>query len=131
MKKVIRVIISMVLASLVLPTILILIFLFGWIDGRIHDHITRCEVFEYVLKNKDRIELEDSSRYQEFFYSATGLQDGGTEYGYYYTPSDEYIYSEEPYRNGYRTYGIPDDASDWCYAERICENWFYYEIHDG
>lgn len=30
-----------------------------------------------------------------------------------------------------RTYDIPDDSTDWYYSERICENWFYYEIHDG
>ena len=36
-----------------------------------------------------------------------------------------------PYRHGYRTYGIPDEDTDWYYEERICENWFYYEIHDG
>jgi len=27
--------------------------------------------------------------------------------------------------------GYPDDPTDWYYMERICENWFYYEVHDG
>ena len=79
----------------------------------------------------DSIELTNPNSYQEFLYEATGLQDGGVEYGYYYAPDDDYALRGEPYRNGYRIYGIPDDDTDWYYTERICENWFYYEIHDG
>lgn len=91
----------------------------------------RNEIFTLVQENAQNIELSSSDSYQEFFYTATGLQDGGVEYGYYYSPDDDYCLQGEPYRRGYRTYGIPDDSTDWYYSERICENWFYYEIHDG
>lgn len=131
MRKTIKNIISIVLVLLSFPAILACIFLLGWFSGRIENHLIRNEVFEYVLNYKAIIESEDSNKYQEFFYTATGLQDGGTEYGYYYEPDDEYNFNGEPYRTGYRTYGIPDDTFDWYYEERICENWFYYEIHDG
>ena len=117
----------------ILVPFLILCFLFGsvFIYGeaqrcRIHD-----EICSYVLENRDEIVLTDSYNYQEFFYTATGLLDGGVEYGYYYSPTDRFNFSGESFRNGYRIYGIPDDDTDWYYSERICENWFYYEIHDG
>jgi len=102
-----------------------------WVSGKVQNYQIKNEIFEYVTSHKERITLEDPNKYQEFFYTATGLQDGGIEYGYYYTPNDDYILAKEPYRTGYRTFGIPDDKFDWYYEERICENWFYYEIHDG
>ena len=84
----------------------------------------RNEIFTYVQENTKTIELGNSSSYQEFFYTATGLQDGGVEFGYYYSQDDDHFLQGEPYCNGYRTYGIPDDSTDWYYSERICENWF-------
>jgi len=91
----------------------------------------RSEIFSYVRENADHISLTTPDASQDFFYKATGLQDGGVEYGYYYTPEDDHILHGEPHRKGYRIYGIPDDKTDWYYSERICPNWFYYEIHDG
>ena len=91
----------------------------------------RNEIFSYVQENTNRIELNNPNSFQEFFYTSTGFQDGGVEYGFYYSPDDDHYLQGEPYRGGYRTYGIPDDSTDWYYSERICENWFYYEIHDG
>ena len=131
MKIAIRVIFRIISVLLILPVMFVLTLLFGWIGGRIYDHMVRNEVFAYVRQNRETIELIDPERYQEFFYSASGLQDGGTEYGYYFEPNDAYVMAGEPYRGGYRMFGIPDDDADWYYTERICENWFYYEIHDG
>ena len=131
MRKVMKIMIRAGVALLVLPAILCLLLFLAWFGGRVHDHRIRCEVFAYVLDNRQSIDLTDSGMYQEFFYSASGMQDGGTEYGYYFEPNDAYVVTGEPYRGGYRTFGIPDDTTDWYYTERICENWFYYEIHDG
>lgn len=102
-----------------------------YIGGQVERSHIRREIFSYVQENAEIIELNDPNNYQEFFYTATGLQDGGVEYGYYFSPNNEYTLQGDPYRKGYRIYGIPDDHSDWYYSERICENWFYYEIHDG
>lgn len=104
---------------------------FIYISGQAERNQIRNEIFAYVLENRDSIELINPNFQQDFFYTATGLQDGGVEYGYYYEPDDVHTLRGEPYRGGYRTYGVPDDDTDWYYSERICENWFYYEIHDG
>ena len=120
------------LAIMLAPFILFCLLLAGLSVFRdVRYRQIRNEIFSYVQKNADRIELDSPDTYQEFFYTSTGLQDGGVEYGYYYDPDDDYAFCGEPYRKGYRTYGIPDDDTDWYYTERICENWFYYEIHDG
>ncbi len=131
MKKVKKFIVSIILAILIIPVTIAAILLTIWVWGRVQDRQIKNEIFTYVTQYKDTITLEDPDKYQEFFYTATGLQDGGVEYGYYYKPDDDYILAKEPYRTGYRTNGIPDDPFDWYYEERICENWFYYEIHDG
>ena len=127
---------SLVLVALLSPLILgIMAFLLPlpliYISGHVERNRIRNEIFAYVLENRDSIELKNPNLQQDFFYTATGLQDGGVEYGYYYAPDDDYVLHGEPYRNGCRTYGVPDDDTDWYYSERICENWFYYEIHDG
>ena len=101
------------------------------IIGKVKNHKIRNEVFAYVLENKNNIELHDRNERQEFLYTATGLSIGGVEYGYYYSPDDDYFIKGESYKGGYRIYGIPDEPTDWYYTEKICENWFYYEIHDG
>ena len=121
-----------ILTPLIILVELWLVFLgVTYLYDQINRNQIRSEIFSYVQKNVDRIELTNSSSYEEFFYTATGLQDGGVEYGYYYSPNDDHTLHGEPYRKGYRTHGIPDDRTDWFYSERICENWFYYEIHDG
>lgn len=131
MKKGTKFILSIILAILIIPVTIAAFLLTIWIWGRIQDNQIKQEVFEFVIQNKDRIPIEDPDIYHEYFYTATGLQDGGVEYGYFYNPNDDYLYAKTPYRTGYRTNGIPDDPFDWYYEERICENWFYYEIHDG
>lgn len=99
--------------------------------GEVQHYQIRNEIISYVQENFQSLVLTSPDSHQEFFYTATGFQDGGIEYGYYYSPDDDHIFQGEPYRKGNRTYGIPDDPTDWYYSERICENWFYYEVHDG
>lgn len=124
--------ILLIIAILLAPFILFsLLFASLSIDSEVQRCQIRNEIFSYVQENLNNIELSNPNRSQDFFYTATGLQDSGVEYGYYYAPDDDYALHGEPYRKGYRTYGIPDDDTDWYYTERICENWFYYEIHDG
>ena len=101
----------------------------GFVYREIETRTMRKEVTEYVLENKDQIEVTETR--QIFPYAYTGLAIAGVEYGYYYNAEDRFEMKGKPYRNGYRTVGYPDDPTDWYYTERICENWFYYEMHDG
>ena len=121
------------LVCIILLTITILLspLIAVHVYGKFQNHRIRNEVFSLVFETKDSIKLDDVNQSQEFFYTATGLSIGGVEYGYYYSPNDDYSIKGESYKRGYRTYGIPDESTDWYYTERICENWFYYEIHDG
>lgn len=137
-KKTTKIIVALLLIPVILVSPLILFYgLFFaslpvvYIAGQIDRNQIRNEIFEYVMENKDAIELENPALRQEFYYKSTGLSIGGVEYGYIYSPSNDFSYGGEKYRSGYRTYGIPDEDTDWYYEERICENWFYYEIHDG
>lgn len=126
---------SSIVVFLVPIILLVLLFVVGCtaisIIGELQRYNIRNEIFTYVQENVHNIEVGSPDSYQEFFYTATGLQDGGVEYGYYYSPDDDHCLQGEPYRKGYRIYGIPDDSTDWYYSEQICKNWFYYEIHDG
>lgn len=100
-----------------------------FVYGKLENRMMRKEITEFVLENKDQIKVTETN--QTFPYSYTGLAIGGVEYGYYYDSEDQFERKDEPYRNGYRTDGYPDEPTDWYYTERICENWFYYEVHDG
>ena len=134
--KIIFVVILVVLRLTVVPLVQCAALFFMplpivYIAGQVERNQIRNEIFEYVIENKDEIDLENPALRQEFYYKPTGLSISGVEYGYVYNPRNDFSYGGEKYRNGYRTYGIPDEDTDWYYEERICENWFYYEIHDG
>lgn len=134
--KIIFVVILVVLRLTVVPLVQCVALFFMplpivYIAGQVERNQIRDEIFEYVIENKDEIELENPALRQEFYYKPTGLSISGVEYGYIYNPRNDFSYGGEKYRTGYRTYGIPDEDTDWYYEERICENWFYYEIHDG
>ena len=122
---------EMMWAALVLPTLIALVFLYGWVSGRIQDLNMRNEIVEYVLENKDSIIPNDFNKNKEFIFSSEGLPTAYVEYGYYYSPDDTYWSGGYEYRNGYRIDGSAHESFDWYYVERICENWFYYEFHDG
>ena len=134
--KIIFVVILVVLRLTVVPLVQCAALFFMplpivYIAGQIERNQIRDEIFEYVIENKDEIVLKNPALRQEFYYKFIGLSIGGVEYGYVYNPRNDFSYGGEKYQNGYRTYGIPDEDTDWYYEERICENWFYYEIHDG
>ncbi len=120
----------------------------------VHDDIEQAkiqkEITAYVLENKDTIKIDSPLGHQAFHYFGTGSWDTEVNYGYYYSPEDIYLFAYEdplyeesgiygpplslkystPYRNGYRDDGIYGDDHDWYYTEKICANWYYYELHD-
>ena len=102
-----------------------------YITGQIERNQIRDEIFEYVSENKDEIELTDTEHRQYFEYADKGFIDAGVIYGYFYSPHDEYQNYTRTYRNGYLRYGSPNSGEDWCYFEKICDNWYYYEEHYG
>lgn len=92
------------------------------------------EITAYVLENKDSIEQSVADGYQRFVYTYTPTFDGGIEFGYYYSEDNTYngdTSKEKRYRKGYRTDDFGGDPFDWYYTEKICDQWFYYEDHDG
>ena len=115
-----------ILAGLLLVTVP---FWGALVYGKIENRVICREVTNYVLENRDSIVVIDD--HQSFVYKTTGMVSAGVEYGYYFDAENEFVMKGMSYRNGYRTDGYPDDPTDWYYTERICENWFYYEVHDG
>lgn len=129
MKKVLSIILCIVALLMGVAAWLLAPYAVIAIWGRIEDSCLRNEIIEYVLENKDQIEVTETR--QTFPYAYTGLAIAGVEYGYYYDAEDRFEMKGTPYRNGFRRHGYPDEPTDWYYTERICENWFYYEVHDG
>lgn len=93
------------------------------------------EVATYVLENKVSIPISNPDQDQTFVYTTGGSWDTYLEFGYYYSSDDTYHYvkpvKENKYKKGYRAYGIPNDKHDWYYTAKLCEHWYYYELHDG
>ena len=127
--------IKVLLISIVVMSILVLLllspFIVAHISGQIHDNKVRNEVFQYVLAKKDSIELTSLEHRQYFEYTKWGFGDSGVNYGYFYSPHDEYQNYSRTYGNGYLRYGSPNSGVDWGYFEKICDNWYYYEDHYG
>ena len=97
--------------------------------GKIENRVMCWKVSNYVLENKGSIAVTE--KHQSFVYKTTGMVSARVEYGYYFDAENEFAMKGISYRNGIRVDGYPDDRTDWYYTERICENWFYYEVHDG
>lgn len=126
-----KILIIVILVLLVFVLFLLSPFIAAHLLGRIKDYKIRNEVSQYVLENKDSIELTDLGHRQYFVYTEKGFIDSGIIYGHFYSPYDEYQNYTRTYRNGYLRYGSPNSGEDWCYFEKICENWYYYEEHYG
>ena len=119
-------------ALLIVLVVLLLIsspFWGAFVYGKIENRMMCRKISNYILENKDSIEVTEIR--QSFVYKTTGMVSAGVEYGYYFDAYDQFDMKGNPYRNGIRVDGYPDDSTDWYYTERICENWFYYEVHDG
>ncbi|MDR0952127.1 MAG: hypothetical protein LBM18_04315 [Oscillospiraceae bacterium] len=129
--------------------ILILIFALVYTDGSEERQITK-EIFEYVEQNNDNIEFETTTDCYAFYYDSTGSWDTQVDYGYYYSENDvplfahgSLLYGDSIYGyeitpqssqrlgRGYKIDGIYGDELDWYYTEKICDHWYYYEVHDG
>ena len=121
----------------------------GWYTDMEQSKIQK-EITAYVLENKDTIEIDSPLGHQAFHHFGTGSWDTEVNYGYYYSPEDVHLFIYEnplfdgsgiygvplssenstPYKNGYREDGLYGDDQDWYYTEKICANWYYYELHD-
>lgn len=104
-----------------------------YVIGQIYTYITtdpiKVEVINYVLENMDTPEFEEYKTGYPIYYDSTGYWDASVEYGFYYEQNYG-SHTGVPYGNGFRyDYGV--DPSDWYYEEQICEQWWYYELHEG
>lgn len=135
--KIILVVILVVVRLTVVPLIQFAALFFmpfpiAYIAGEVQRYQIRSEVFEYVLENKAELEQGISFGYAHFVYATAGLAPtASSEYGYFYSTSHTYGRHCYKYKTGYRMDNYLNDEADWYYEEQICENWFYYEIHDG
>lgn len=129
----------LILIPVAIPTaVFLLIFITGtignWHTSQEWNAIER-EVTAYVLENKDSIPINNPDHNQTFVYTTDGSWDAYLEFGYYYSSDDTYRHvtptKENKYKKGYRVYGIPNEKHDWYYTARLCEHWYYYELHDG
>lgn len=114
--------------------LLIGVFLFAGVSGRIENHRMQKEVSAYVLENREIWEQQSPEHDKLILYKCTGIVCAGVDYGYYYSADDTYNTYTGPdnqFRNGYREDGYPDDPTDWYFTAKICDHWYYYEIHDG
>ena len=129
--------------------ILVIFLIVGWCADAEQYRIQK-EITAYVLEHKSTIEIDSPLGHQAFHYFGTGSWDTEVNYGYYYSPEDVYLFAYEdplydesgiygprlslkhstPYRKGYRDDGLYGDDQDWYYTEKICANWYYYELHD-
>lgn len=95
------------------------------------------EISNCVLENIDTLVSEKETEF--FEYKNSGLSIGAVYYGYYYTKNNEPLIpdfyggtdlSGEYHAKGDGYYfGKPNNGTDWCYVEKITDNWFYYELH--
>ncbi len=131
MKTAPKVLIIVILVSLVFVLLLLGPFIAAHLSGQSQNSKIRNEVFSYVLENKDNMAVDNTKARQYFEYSSWHFSDAGVVYGYFYSPYDEYLNRKRAYRNGYLEYGTPNSGRDWCYFEKICDNWYYYEEHFG
>ena len=135
--KIILIVLGVLLSPFLLLILgcLLLLFVFT-IRSNIKTNNIKKEIFSYVLENRVSLE-ETTEKNKKIIYDSTGLQDGGVTYGYFFSETEEEYYDKNrlnprrAYRSGVRTDGYPDDPADWLYTERICDNWYYYEVHDG
>ena len=112
---------------------------FIYISGQVQRYQIRNEIFEYVIENKDEIELENPALRQEFYYKPTGLSISGVEYGYVYNPRNDFSYGGEKYPDllrsggaagGHTVAGAGADAGV-PHTDEIPFPHFFPEPHDG
>lgn len=93
-------------------------------------------VSEYVTDNYENSSVKNDTEF--FEYESTGLCVGGIDYGYYFSADNEVLVPDyysggalgEKYSDDGGTYfGKPDNGTDWYFAKKIVDKWYYYELH--
>ena len=131
-KAVLKILLIVIIVVSILFLLLLSPFIAADFLGRIQNNKIRNEIFDYVLENQAELEQSISGGYKNFVYTTTGLTPTvSAEYGLFYSTSNNNGKYGYKYKTGYRMDAYLDDDFDWYYEERICENWYYYEIHDG
>lgn len=154
MKQLTKTLLVIVACACCVALLLVLFFalpgMAGGIVGSIEQYRVRSDVFKFVLENRDAIDITSPYGEQAFHHTDTGSWDTSVYFGYYFSVDDNYrfIY-EDPlwgggeygssispnesraYKKGIRIDGVFGDSIDWYYTEKICDNWYYYELHNG
>ena len=140
MKRLTKYLLTVIACAWCVALLLVLFFalpgMAGGIVGSIERRRVRSDVFAFVLENKDAIDITSPYGEQAFHHADTGSWDTSVYFGYYFSEDDNYgspISLDEwrSYKKGIRIDGLFGDPIDWYYTEKICDNWYYYELHDG
>ena len=133
-KKKLLKIILIILAVLLSP---ILLLILGWlllflIVSTVDSHQARqCRRETIAQFYEQRVELEQTvTSFEKFPCGERGFFTRGETYGYFYSPDDTYddFFNTEPERKGkgYETRNSATGMDYREYAEKICDNWYYY-----
>jgi hypothetical protein len=92
----------------------------------------KCQWETYSQFRERRSELEQTiTHYRKFPCAENPFFTGSTTYGFFYSPDDTYddFFGGEPERKGrgYETRSSNTGVDYRDYAEKICDNWYYYE----
>ncbi|MBQ7566632.1 MAG: hypothetical protein IJT18_05890 [Oscillospiraceae bacterium] len=121
------------ISTLIFILLIPLILLYGSISGQVERAQMRAEVFAYVQENKDDLPHIDRAY---VVYKEAVLLDNVTTYGYYFSEDNpDYAHGDDNKSFGWLI-GANGQRStfkngDWDYREKICDNWYYYESHEG
>ena len=98
----------------------------------------RDKIFDFVLKRRNSLD-NNGGLYRK--YDAFAEPDGWVEFGYLYQEESKYTTLDNGYGFGpvsndkttgnyYYDRGVRRETyGEWEYREKICNNWYYYEIH--
>ncbi len=146
---------TLIIAILCLVCLLVIIFITMFLSGIRKDILEmKQEVFLYVTENMEELNnyvksgavpssvklgswraksgVWNNGDMVQFEIGATGLVPSSTHYGFFYVKDDKPI----GYQGAYGVFFESGDGlkaafdnDDWEYVERICENWYWYEMH--
>lgn len=128
--KIILIILAVLLAPillLILGWLLIFLFVFA-VDSHQASQCRR-ETISQFYEQREKLE-QSVTKFEKFPCGDRSFLTGGETYGYFYSPDDTYndFFSTEPERQGrgFETRNSATGVDYRDYAEKICDNWYYY-----
>lgn len=128
MKHILRMITALFMVGVLMTFLLLSPFLLAYVYDQYQKYTIKREIFELVLeKRQGTAPLE----YEQHFTYALRGEEYGTHvrYGYYHSARDRYGSRGYAYKDGCRIDNYREQNNVWYYEQKICDEWYYYEIH--